>query len=197
MRWYYRGLTIRLPRPATVSVESLTYVANDGVTVNTIPAQNYIVDVTSEPARIAPRPGYTWPYQQNYIPGQISITYVAGTYEAPVTEQFIVPAESPYTYTLAQAGTLITFAGVTNAQNNTVACTNASGTLTFDATLAGQTLAASYTVNNCPQTIIWAMYLLMKHWYDHREAASEAPLKEMPLGVAELLADESLYSCDW
>jgi hypothetical protein len=197
MHWYYRGLTIRLPKPATVSVESITYIANDGVTVVTIPPTNYFVDVTSEPARIAPRPGYTWPYQQNYIPGQISVTYIAGTYELLVTEPFTVPAEAPYSYTLTQAANLVTFAGVTNADDDTVTCTNAAGALTFDASLAGQTLTASYTVNNCPQTIVWAMYLLMKHWYDHREAASEIPLKEIPLGVAELLAGESLYSCDW
>jgi hypothetical protein len=197
MRWYYRGLTIRLPKPATVSVQSITYIANDGVTVNTIPAQNYIVDVTSEPARIAPRPGYTWPYQQNYIPGQISVKYTAGTYEAPVSESFTVPTQAPYTYTLAQAANLITFAGVTDAEDDAVTCTNAAGVLTFDASVAGQALTASYTVNNCPQTVVWAMYLLMKHWYDHREAASEAGLKEIPLGVAELLAGESIYSCDW
>lgn len=197
MRWYYRGLTIRLPKPATVSVQSFTYIANDGVTVITIDPSNYFVDVTSEPARIAPRPGFTWPYQQNYIPGQISIKYTAGTYELPVTEQFTVPAESPYTYTLVQAASLITFVGVTNADDDASTCTNAAGVLTFDASLAGQTLTASYTVNNCPQTLVWAMYLLMKHWYDHREAVSDAPLKEIPLGVEALLAGESLYSCDW
>lgn len=197
MRWYFRGLTIRLPKPATVSVQSLTYLANDGVTVITIPAQNYIVDVTSEPARIAPRPGYTWPYQQNYIPGQISIDYIAGTYELPVTEAFTAPAQAPYTYTLAQAARLIAFSGVTDGNGNSVAASNAAGLLTFDASLAGQALTASYTVNNCPQTIVWAMYLLMKHWYDHREAASDTPLAEIPLGVADLLAGDTLYSCDW
>jgi hypothetical protein len=197
MRWYYRGLTICLPKPATVSVESITYITNDGVTVETIAAENYIVDVTSEPARIAPRPGYTWPYQQNYIPGQISVNYTAGTYELAVNEQFTVPSQAPYTYTLAQAANLITFVGVTNSDDDTVTCSNAAGVLTFDATLAGQSLTASYTVNNCPQTIVWAMYLLMKHWYDHREAVSDVPLKEIPLGVEALLAGESLYSCDW
>jgi hypothetical protein len=197
MHWYYRGLTIRLPKPATVSVQSLTYIANDGVTILTIDPSNYIVDVTSEPARIAPRPGYTWPYQQNYIPGQISVRFTAGTYEAPVSEQFTVPTESPYTYKLTQAANMITFTGVTNAQGGTVTCANSAGTLTFDASLAGQTLTASYTVNHCPQTIVWAMYLLMKHWYDHREGVSDAPLKEIPLGVTELLAEETLYSCDW
>jgi len=80
MHWYYRGLTIRLPLPAAVSVESLSYLANDGVTVTTIDPSKYTVDVTSEPALIAPVPGYTWPYQQNYIPGQVRVRFTAGTY---------------------------------------------------------------------------------------------------------------------
>lgn len=80
MHWYYRGLTIRLPLPSTVNVESLQYIANDGVTLVTIDPSKYTVDTTSEPARIAPVPGYTWPYQQNYIPGQVRVTFTAGTY---------------------------------------------------------------------------------------------------------------------
>jgi hypothetical protein len=196
MHWYYRGLTIRLPKPATVSVESVSYIANDGVTVVTIPPANYTVDVTSEPARISPTPGFTWPYQQNYIPGQVMVDFVAGTYELPIAENFTVPAAAPLTYTLAQAANLVTFNAVSNEEGNPVTVTNASGVLTFDSSLAGQTLTASYTVNNCPQSIIWAMFLLCKHLYDHREAASEENLKSIPLGVAELLAGEVFDSFD-
>lgn len=197
MHWYFRGLTIRIPKPATVSVDSLTYVANDGVTIVTIDPSNYTVDLNSEPARISPKPGYTWPYQQNYIPGQVKIGFTAGTYELAVTEDFTVPAVAPYTYTLLQAPGLVTFNGAANGQNQGVACTNTAGVLTFDAANAGQSLTASYTVNNCPQTIIWAMYLLMKHWYDHREAASELNLKDIPRGVDELLAGEVFDALYW
>jgi hypothetical protein len=196
MHWYYRGLTIRLPLPSTVNVESLTYIANDGVSVITIPSSNYRVDTTSEPARIAPVPGFTWPYQQNYIPGQISVTYIAGTYELAVTEPFTVPAQSPYTYTLQQADKLITFSGVTNGSGGSVACTDDDGTLTFDASLAGQSLTASYTVNNCPQTIVFAMLLLIAHWYEHRSAVSQASFTEVPIAVDSLLAGEVFDTFD-
>lgn len=196
MHWYYRGLTIRIPKPATVSVDSLSYIQNDG-TVQVIAPANYTVDVISEPARIAPTPGFTWPYQQNYIPGQVIVNFTAGTYELPVTESFTVPAAAPFTYTLLQAAKLITFSGVTNASDAPVACTNANGVLTFDPSLAGQTLTASYTVNNCPQTIVWAMFLLIKHWYDHREADSEENLKTIPTGVDALLAGEVFDTFDW
>jgi hypothetical protein len=197
MHWYYRGLTIRLPKPATVSVESVSYLNNDGVTVTTIDPSNYTVDTSSEPARIAPTPGYTWPYQQNYIPGQVKVNFTAGTYELPVTEEFTVPATAPYTYTLEQAAQLVTFTGVVNAQNDPVTCSNVAGQLTFDASLAGQTLTATYTVNNCPQTIIQAMLLLIKHWYVHREAVSSENLKQVELAVQELIANEIIESWDW
>ncbi|HEV2324557.1 MAG TPA: head-tail connector protein [Terracidiphilus sp.] len=197
MHWYYRGLVIRLPLPGTVSVDLLTYLANDGVTVLTIDPSKYTVDTTSEPARIAPVPGYTWPYQTNFVPSQVRVNYTAGTYELAVSESFTVPAAAPYTYALTQASKLITFTGVTDGSGNPVTCTNVDGTLTFDASQAGKTLTASYTVDNCPQTIVFAMLLLIAHWYEHREAVSQATLTEVPLAVQSLLAGETMDSFGW
>jgi len=137
LHWYYRGLTIRLPFPATVSVESLSYLANDGATVITIDPSNYNVDLISEPARISPRPGYTWPYQQNYVPGQVRVNFTAGTYGDGVE------------------------------------------------------------VNNCPQTIYFAMLLLIGHWYSHRMAVTADALKEVPMAVESLLANEVFDTFDW
>ena len=195
MHWYYRGLTIRLPLPGTVSVESLSYINNDGETVTTIDPKNYTVDTTSEPARISPTPGYTWPYQQNYIPGQVRVQYTAGTYEPTLSESFIVPADGQYT--LAQSSSLITFLGVTDANGIPAIATNASGILTFAPALAGQSLTAKYTINACPQTIVFAILLLVGHWYEHRMAATAGPLSEMPLAVESLLASEVFETFDW
>jgi hypothetical protein len=194
---YFRGLTIRLPFPAAVSVDSLTYLANDGVTVETIPPSNYTVDLISEPARISPVPGFTWPYQQSYIPGQVRVNFTAGTYELAVTEPFTVPNAAPFTYTLQQAAKLITFSGVTDANGKPVTCSNTSGALTFDPSLAGQTYTANYTVNNCPQTIYFAMLLLIGHWYGHRMAVTADALKEVPMAVESLLANEVFDTFDW
>lgn len=194
---YYRGLCIRLPKPATVTVESLSYIANDGVTVITIDPENYVVDTTSEPARISPAPGYTWPYQQNYIPGQVQVKFTAGTYEQPVTETITVSAAAPYTATLSQAAKLITLTSVTDANGDAIACTNTAGTLTFDASQAGKTLTVDYTVNACPQTIVSAMLLIIKHLYDNRAETSELNLKQIPLGVDYLLAGEVFDTFDW
>lgn len=48
-------------------------------------------------------------------------------------------------------------------------------------------------VNNCPQTIVMAMLLLIGHWYEHREDVSELNLKNIPLGVQALLEMEKIH----
>ncbi len=52
-------------------------------------------------------------------------------------------------------------------------------------------------VNTIPQTIVMAMLLLIGHWYEHREAASELNLKNIPLGVEALLSNDRLMSFDY
>ena len=194
---YYRGLLFRLPFPSTVSVQSVSYLANDGVTVITIDPANYIVDTISEPARVSPAPGYTWPYQQNFIPGQVKINFTAGTYEHPTSATITVPSTAPYNVTLPNAAKLVTLSTVEDNDENTIACTNTAGTLTFDASQAGKQLSVAYTVNACPQTIIAAMLLIIGHLYDHRSENSEITLKTLPLGIEYLLAGVSFETLDW
>ena len=50
------------------------------------------------------------------------------------------------------------------------------------------------TVNTCPQTICLAILLLVSHWYEHREDATELNLKNIPLGVEALLATETFHA---
>ncbi|MDE1161923.1 MAG: head-tail connector protein [Acidobacteriaceae bacterium] len=76
---YIRSLSIIVPKAGLASVQSIKYTGNDGTPV-TLPASTYVVDTVSEPGRIMPAPGCVWPYQQNYIPGQVQITYTMGTY---------------------------------------------------------------------------------------------------------------------
>jgi uncharacterized phiE125 gp8 family phage protein len=77
--WYFRSLSIRLPKPATASVDQVSYIDNDLEPI-VIDPSNYVVDLISEPARIFPAPGFTWPYQNQYIPGQVVIDFTSGTY---------------------------------------------------------------------------------------------------------------------
>jgi hypothetical protein len=76
---YWDPLAIRLPRPSTVSVQSITYrdLTN---TVQTLDPSTYYVDTTSEPARVVPMPSLTWPTTQLYLPGSVQVIYTAGSY---------------------------------------------------------------------------------------------------------------------
>ncbi len=182
---YYRGMCFRMPFPRLVSVESIRY-TNDGTNWTTIDPSRYVLDTVSEPGRISPYPGYTWPYQEQYIPGGVEIKYTAGTFELPVApETFTVPSAAPYT--LSQAAKLVTLTSVLNG-TTPVACQNSAGVLTFDPSLAGQTLIANYTINDCPQPIIFAMLMLMSHWYKNRDDVTELNLKATPRAVDAMLA---------
>ncbi|HEV1992419.1 MAG TPA: head-tail connector protein [Candidatus Dormibacteraeota bacterium] len=73
---------LRLLRSPCISVTSITYLDNNGATQTL--AQNpapglpgYIVDVDSEPARIAPANNLPWPITQA-IQSAVKVTYVAG-----------------------------------------------------------------------------------------------------------------------
>lgn len=188
LAYFYKGLAIKLPFPRAVSVQSISYLLNDGVTWQTLSPNFYHVDLESEPARITPYPSNTWPYQQNYIPGQVKVLYTAGSWEFPVSETFIAPSASPYQYTLLQASALVTFNSVTDSQGNTVAVTQANGVVTLPQSVAGETLTASYTVNGCPQSIIFAMLMLIAHWYANRADVTELNLKQTPRAVDAMLA---------
>lgn len=188
LSYYYKGLAIRLPLPRTVSVESVSYLLADGVTWETLAPSFYHVDLESEPARITPAPGNTWPYQQNYVPGQVKVQYTAGSWETPVSEPFTGPSTAPYEYTLQQGSELVTFNGVTDAQGNGVTATESGGVITLTAASAGLALTANYTVNNCPQPIVYAILMLVAHWYANRSDVTEVSLKQTPRAVDAMLA---------
>ena len=131
--------------------------------------------------------GTGFPNGKTYQPGSVTIEYVSGSWAKAVAESFTVPSESPYTYSLQQASNLITFVNVTDGDDNPVSCTNNAGTLTFTEAQAGQSYTANYTVNACPQAVVQAILLLVKHWYDHREAVSDLNFKQVPLATKALL----------
>lgn len=78
---YYSYYAIELPRSQVTSVTSILFKNQDGSTVTYDPS-NYAVDVSSDPARIVPVNGATWPYVDNYLPGSIAITFVAGLWDS-------------------------------------------------------------------------------------------------------------------
>ena len=70
--------------PRLVSVTSITYLDMAGEQ-QTLDPSAYIVDASSQPARIVPAINLTWPTTDYYIPGSVKVTYVAGSYGDGVT----------------------------------------------------------------------------------------------------------------
>lgn len=67
---------IRLPKPLLISVSSITYVDLDGTT-QTLSSALYEVDAQSQPARIRPAYGQSWPTTRDQF-NAVTITYTAG-----------------------------------------------------------------------------------------------------------------------
>lgn len=67
---------IRVPLPPLQSVSSVKYFDTNG-TEQTIASANYIVDIASEPGRIALAPDKTWPGVQDRI-NAVTVEFIAG-----------------------------------------------------------------------------------------------------------------------
>ena len=67
---------IRLDYPPIVAVQSITYIDEAGAT-QTLASNKYIADVSSEPGRIVPAFGATWPATRNTI-NAVTVNYTAG-----------------------------------------------------------------------------------------------------------------------
>ncbi len=68
--------SILIPNPPLQTIDSVTYYDSSG-TQQTWAASNYIVDSDSEPARLTPAYGVTWPTAQSR-PNAVSIAFTAG-----------------------------------------------------------------------------------------------------------------------
>jgi hypothetical protein len=77
---YFADYAIDLPRSKVTSVDSIIFQGISGETV-TLTEDQYTIDLNSEPARIVPADGGTWPYINSYSPGSITITFKAGLWD--------------------------------------------------------------------------------------------------------------------
>jgi hypothetical protein len=196
---FWNRITIDVPKPATLSLDSITYIDQTGA-VQTLPAASYQTDLISQPARIVPTSGNYWPTVLTYLPGSVKIAFTAGSYVQKYTDTLVVAeAAGVSTVTLSQAtafaaGTLLFTGGLSlvDATGNPVAFTDTDGVLTVAATYAGRTLTATYYGGNAPQTVQQAILLMVSHWYNSRDASDPLTLKEIPLGVHALLDCEKL-----
>lgn len=92
------GFEIFLPNPPLVDVESIKYIDADGV-LQTLDPNQYIVDNISEPARVVPAYGTSWPTTQNRI-NTVEIVFEAGY---PDAASLPAPIRS---WIMARVGTL-------------------------------------------------------------------------------------------
>lgn len=73
---YSSDYAIILPKPTLQSVTYLKYIDSEGV-LQTLSADNYKVDNVTEPARIVPAYGYSWPSTRDEI-NSVVIRFVCG-----------------------------------------------------------------------------------------------------------------------
>ncbi len=188
---FYGAATIELPRPRTLAVQSITYRDNDGE-LQTLDPAAYLVDLTSEPARIVPANNAAWPLFGRYQPGSVRITYTAGTYVRQQTDQLIVPVAVPFQVQLSQP--YLGMVSLTDAAQKPIApsyVVSAQGLVNVPSAYYGQTLIAQYYTPENPMgglaNVVSAMMLIVGHLYNNREAVSELPLKEIPMGALRFL----------
>jgi uncharacterized phiE125 gp8 family phage protein len=81
---YWEELAIKLVYPSCVEVTNISYLDQNGDTVVLDPS-TYTVDINSEPARIFPTSLLYWPWCANFMPGNVLVNWVAGTYGDGVT----------------------------------------------------------------------------------------------------------------
>jgi uncharacterized phiE125 gp8 family phage protein len=79
--WATSQTPIRIPLTPVTSITSITYVDQAGVTQTLNPSQ-YLADIDTRPARIAPAYGVNWPLIRDQL-GAIKITFKAGPASPP------------------------------------------------------------------------------------------------------------------
>jgi hypothetical protein len=192
-----RGMQINLPRSPLVVVVSITYL-DDALQSQTIPSDQYIVDTTSEPGRIIPIPGAIWPYQINYVPGSVQVTFIAGysrniTDTVTVSNNVVALSQPPTTVPSvknATSGSTLDLVEGTPAEGQFA---YADGVVTLNEADNGTVLTLSYRTPNVPFTIQQAILLMVGSWYQTREGVSATNLRNVPLGVDALLSCNRLF----
>jgi uncharacterized phiE125 gp8 family phage protein len=81
-RWDAFPEVIKLPRFPVASVTSIQYVDSDGTT-QTLASTEYTTDIYSQPARITPAYGKSWPTTRDQV-NAVTVTFVGGGAAAAV-----------------------------------------------------------------------------------------------------------------
>ena len=179
--------TIRLRRPPLQSVTSVAYVATDGAST-ALGSTLYVVDSSSEPARLEPAYSQIWPVTRA-IQNAVVVTYVAG-YPCTTFAASIAAGNrtvTPLTMAGIAVGAVLSVdAGSSQEWIRPTAVTSTTFTATFAKAHDGTTTPVYCTA--VPLPLRQAMLLLIGHWYRAREAVTQSAAVEVPLAVDALLA---------
>jgi hypothetical protein len=200
--WFWNRETIDLPGGPIVRLLQIQYRdSSSGQFVKLDPSQ-YRVDCGGEdsPARVTPADGFSWPLTPSNVPGSVMIDYEPASYVRQVVEQLAVPAAgAPYTLKQVAAAAPLTAIDtiVDGAGNAVTKWTNDGAAITFDASLAGQALTATYCVGRFPALLTVALLMLTEHFYRNPGATTDLKLTELPLGVQSIISSHTIEWSDY
>lgn len=178
--WYFRPLKNPL-----ISATSIVYTATDG-TGTTLASTEYRVSAPTDSSGLI-EPSYdagAWPTAREIVDA-VALTYKCGYACTTIAAATASGAQTVTPGSMAGIlanGVLKIGVGVEQEQ---ITVTSVTST-TFTATFARAHIAAC-KVSAVPDDIEAAIKLLIGHWYENREEASEASLFEVPLAARSLL----------
>ena len=185
---------INLPYPPAQEVMSISYKDKDGEET-TISDDKYIVDTDSEPARIVPASGESWPTEELYPLGAVKIRYKAGysTYTGEVNVTNGGENGDPYVNVSWQSGDKFNTdwqAGqriIINHKPYKIKEVTDEENLTIQSSTEEELSVVDYSVNFVPEELKQAVLMLAAHFYEHREpVAIGATVEKLPLAVNAL-----------
>lgn len=194
--------SIWLPRAPLRSVSSITYVDTAGDT-QTWSSSLYTVDLYSQPGRIEPAYGETWPSVRDQM-NAVKVRFICGyaTKFTAATSDLLtasghILADTDFTQVSLSGGEDAALpAGLAENTNYYARDVTASTSLKLAATSGGSavdvtdtgTATASFFLGVVPREIRQAMLLMIGHWYDHREdTLTGTSMMSIPRGAESLL----------
>jgi hypothetical protein len=182
-----------VPKGPVISVDSINYFDPQNAPQVVTPP-NYFTDLLSEPARICPNPGFTWPAVY-FRPNAVQLNFTIG-YQEQMTA--VIAPSTNHTVTLPTptgSDFISDIVSVVDADLNPITFTFTAQTNNV-VTLSGSPVSpvtVVYNVSNTPPNVIMAIKLLVAAWYENREEfitnmnSSSTSIASVPLGFRSLL----------
>jgi hypothetical protein len=166
-QFFYQKLAFHLPYSPVQSVTSVTFTSQSGA-VTTLDPATYICDLISNPARITPLFGQTWP-PLTFVPNAVAVTYQAGYAQALTVSMTAASAIlTGYAATIADVGSPITVpgAGPNGSSLNALVASVASSVATLN-TVASNAVNSVAAVLGLPSGIRTAIMALAAVYFEN------------------------------